>query len=151
MDNLKYIKGNIYEVRDKRSWTAFASRADGAISNKKPQYLRYSAKTYKEYCKKKKPQFVNFKQGEAYLTKDRGIFLMVSFSFAEKKENPEDIKRRMFDSLEHLKALLPKNAKVFSTRLNTDVFDVPWEKTEAQLKYFLLFRPDVIWTIVDPI
>jgi len=152
-DNLQYIKGDLFELAPKNCWIAHSCNAMGvwgkgfAMSLKKRYKKDYEE--YRRFCLLNKRQFLEQQNGQVYLTKNKIICLITSYGFSNRVDPPEKIVNKTYEALEALKTLLPKKAVVYSPKFNSGLFNVPWDKTEARLKYFLLCRPDIKWTVVE--
>ena len=148
-----YVDGNVLELAAKKDYIAHACNAVGhwgagfawQLKRKFPKDFEQ----YKKYCLENKKNFLESKTGTAFVTKNKIACLVTSYGFGKEKDKPEAISTRTFYALEDLRVQLPQNATVYSNKFNSGLFNVPWEKTEAQIKYFLLCRPDVKWIVVN--
>lgn len=98
---------------------------------------------YQEMCEK------GVEPGSALITNERIICLFTSKGFKEKVSTPAEIVQSTKESLEKLLKVLPRNAKVYSNKFNSGLFNVPWQMTEAVLMEELKSRPDVDWVICE--
>lgn len=142
---LKYIKGDLFELSPEGAYLAHACNAQGVWGRGIAQAFRELYPEdyieYKKYCSVGRV-------GTTLITKNRVICLITStFYDKERLSLGDTILSHTSTALMDLEFSLPKDAVVYSNKFNSGLFNVPWEHTEYFLKCFLERRPDISWVV----
>lgn len=119
--------------------------------------LRFSQsfpEAYREY-KRDCETIGNTLLGSVQGYEDKGYLVTCMFTskdYGPRVDRPAEIlsatKKCLEDFLPFTK-VVPRNIEVHSPKINSGLFNVPWERTEALINEFLADKPRVHWTVWD--
>jgi ADP-ribose 1''-phosphate phosphatase len=145
---LNYVKGDLFEIAPEEAYLLHACNCVGvwgagiAKEFKRRYFASYSDYFYQ--CSIEK-----FIPGNSLITKDNIICLGTSHGYGHHKDSIKVIVENTHKCLVSLAGTLPRNAIIYSPKINSGLFNVPWELTEEAIEVFLSFRTDVSWTVVE--
>lgn len=133
MSNITYVKGDLFELAPKGAYLAHACNCQGvwgsgiAVEFRKrfrEEYTKYVdlCSTYGEYLLGKFSDHENV------------ICLYTSFDYGQNKDSISDILKNTESALEMMQNTPIK--ELHMPKINSGLFGVPWEETEAILKKF---------------
>lgn len=138
MSNITYVKGNLFELAPKGAYLAHASNCQGvwgsgiAVEFRKRFPRAYSQ--YVEVCTTWTPE-QNI--GDAYELDSKVVALMTSKDYGSGRDSKEDILENTEAALQDFTRYQEDEGLVLHMpKINSGLFGVPWEETEAILKKF---------------
>lgn len=152
---IKYLTGNLFNLAPSGSYLAHACNCQGLWKSgiAAEFYARYPTdyEEYKNFCARSSACNYEDKPalGKGLVTSNKVICLMTSWDYGPRKDPVSTIILSTELALLDLTDQLPPNAVVYSPKINSGLFAVPWETTEYVLNQFLIHqRPDISWTVI---
>ncbi len=134
---IKYKKGSIFDIAPEGSILVHACNAQGVWgSGIAKEFRKRFPKSFSEYN-----EFAKIaKVGDALLTDERIGCLFTSNNYGILVDSPESIvhntRSAILNLLETIDSEEMGDLPIYSNKFNSGLFNVPWEQTEAILKYY---------------
>lgn len=136
----EFKKGNMFDNIEKDVILLHACNAQGVWgSGIAVEFKKRFPKSFEEYslcCKMAKAHLPRGATGKCIVTKDNVGCLMSSFDYGSNKDDPEVILKNTELALKDLSKYYEPSI-IYSPKINSGLFNVPWERTEAVIKKWL--------------
>lgn len=151
---MKYVQGNLFSA-PKGSLLIHSCNAQGVwgagIASQFRLRFPFAYEDYKEYCKRPAEEIL----GTARVFEEGGYFiasLVVSNQYGKRKDSPKDILNRTDSACRQLMRMTwASNVKpeVHMPKINSGLFNVPWQKTESTIKPVLEMMAQLNVTVYE--
>lgn len=138
MSNITYVKGDLFELAPKGAYLAHACNCQGVWgSGIAVEFRKRFPVSYVEYVK----QCINWSPeaivGDALELHDNVVALLTSKDYGQNKDSVEQILSATEESLKDFCMYREdEGLTLHMPKINSGLFGVPWEETEAILKKF---------------
>jgi len=137
MSNIKYVKGNLFDLAPKGAYLAHACNCQGVWgSGIAVEFRKRFPKAYKQYvniCKEWSPEH---NIGDYLILSDEVVVLFTSKDYGQNKCHKDEILYNTESSLSNIVENETSKITLHIPKINSGLFGVPWEETEAILKKF---------------
>lgn len=148
MGKIIHHTGDLFEVAPKGAVLAHACNCQGVwrsgIAKQFAEFYPEAYDAYRKYCTINQPYPGSIK----LCFEERGTIacLLTSYNESDNVDPELNVLEATERSLNRLKIFIPKGRAVYSPKINSDRFKVPWEKTEEIIKR--VWPGD--WHVVSP-
>lgn len=137
MSNITYVKGDLFELAPKGAYLAHACNCQGVWgSGIAVEFRKRFPRAYADYVKCclywSDPESI---LGDALDLSNNIIALMTSRDYGANKDSKEEILESTEEALKDF-CRYTENETLHMPKINSGLFGVPWEETEAILKKF---------------
>jgi ADP-ribose 1''-phosphate phosphatase len=152
---IQYAKGDLFDVKSPNSILVHACNCKGVwgsgIAATFKQRFPSAFHDYEGLCKRFKKKLL----GKGFIftpvvdgkPQQRIGYLFTSFDYGNKKDAPEKILQSTEKALEFFMPMVKDGTEIHSPKINSGLFAVPWEKTEALIEKALIRYPKVKWVV----
>lgn len=133
MSNIKYVKGNLFELAPKGAYLAHACNCQGVWgSGIAVEFRKRFPEAYLKYV----DLCINHSEFLSGKFADEGLIIMLftSFDYGKNKDSVSVILNNTESALKMMSRTSIK--ELHMPKINSGLFGVPWEETEAILKKF---------------
>lgn len=147
---IKYIKGDLFELAPSNSMIIHAVNCQGVWGSGVAKTIKdkffQEFLVYHSYCYTKQTDFTTKASGALgeSLIANRVVCLFTSLDYGIKVDNPEKIIENTKKAIDDLLTKTPCT-EFHLPKINSGLFKVPWEQTEAILKEY----PHIIWNVYE--
>jgi len=144
---VEYVTGDLFDIATSDSYLLHACNTQGVWSAGIAKQFSYKyPKDFEVYVKHCEDGAIT---GTNLVTPSNIICMFTSEKFGWQKDTPEIILNNTKRCLSYLAIGLPYNTIIYSPKINSGLFMVPWLATEKLINDFLLVRPDVKWIVCE--